>query len=172
MDKTAWEKDILKSMGESLAGKGLEARVTFGDGQTQPDMLRSRFAVLGNGEGIIISDVNFLEFDQEPSVIQLFSTIGVNLSDDGITELEKVIARMNLYCPLGTFGIFYGGKQLYHKYCAVMDRDWSTQQAAQRGENLLEMLLNLIASQYELLIDIADGKTTFEKAVAEGRMQA
>jgi hypothetical protein len=167
----AWEKDILKSVGESLAGKGLEARVTFGDGKTQPDMLRSRFAVFGNGEGIIITDINFLEFDQKPSVIQLFSTIGVNLSDDGIAELEKVTARLNLYCPLGAFGIFYGGKQLYHKYCTVLDGDLSVEQTAKRVENLLEMLLNLIASQYVFLIDVADGKTTFEKAAAEGRIQ-
>lgn len=170
MDRTAWEKDILKRMGESLAGKGIEARVTFGDGKTQPDMLRSRFAVLGSGEGIVISDINFLEFDQEPSVMQLFSTIGVNLSDSGIAELEKVIAHQNLYCPLGAFGIFYGGKQLYHKYCTVLDRELSVEQAAARAENLLEVLLNLIASQYTLLIDVADGKMTLEKAVAEGRM--
>lgn len=172
MQRLNWEKEMLKAMEENLASQGIQTRLEPGDGQTAPDMLRAQISVFGNDDGIVICEMCFLEFEQEPPVLQIFTTVAVNLSDAGITELEKAAVRLNLYCPIGAFGLFYDNKQLYHKYCAALDDSKQVPEAVDQCEKILEMVFGVIGSQYNLLLALADGQTSCEKAIAQGLMQA
>lgn len=87
--------------------------------------------------------------------MQFYSTIAGRF-EDRLPELEKAIARWNLYC-FGTYGIFYAGMNLYHRQINVMDVEDPPEKAARLALYTIAIIRGEINGRIEAVRECIGG---------------
>ena len=98
-----------------------------------------------NGEEIVLEYLDTVEYegkiymaffptiDEETDLLQFYTTMVMELDVDH-GQLAQTLVQWNFLCPLGAFGIFEEGNQLYHKYGIVLNGTEELDELAEQGD--------------------------------------
>ena len=117
--------------------------------------------------GTALIEFSLIDVDSDVSIMQIYTTVLTELTG-GTNELEKAVARLNLTCPIGAYGIFYAGLQCYHKYCVIIEADAQMDGSVDALMRALQFIIQTVAADYPLLYALGSGALTFDKAVEDG----
>lgn len=164
-----FQQDFLNGLQDRLETLEIEHRYTLeGEGEEALPMLRALFATTGNGEGQVTTDILFNPNDTGITLLQIYSTIALNIADGAMDELFKLCNSISFYCPLGAFGVYLEGGHVYHKYNMTLNPISVLENSLNDAEEILAAILTIIGTYYQLIHTIAGGLLTFEEAKSKG----
>ena len=92
--------------------------------------------------------------DEETDLLQFYTTMVMELAADR-GQLARTLMQWNFLCPLGSFGVFEEGNQLYHKYGIVLNGTEELDELAERVILILSVLYEVIEQKYPLAVEFA-----------------
>ena len=117
-----------------------------------------------------LTDLRFIQIDDERFCIQVFLTIFNNL-EDGYDELEKALPALNLYTRFGSYGMLKAQRQFWNKYVFAI-RELDLTDGPEGVAVALLDVLDLIREQntaiYETVAALASGSMTYQEAIQSG----
>lgn len=83
----------------------------------QEDLLSLRLmpALYTNGAGMVLMEICLLEYSEEISVAQIYSTM-IPQPEPGLAALRETLGEWNFASIAGAYGIYEKEGQLYHKH--------------------------------------------------------
>lgn len=86
--------------------------------QSDDEILHAFFEKIGDFDGAIMTEVNFLDpyKDKNVEAMQIFSTLSADIREDLFPCIEERLNELNTLCIFGAFGLYREGKQIFHKY--------------------------------------------------------
>ena len=70
-------------------------------------------------------------------------------------RLPEALNQINLFCPLGHFGLYQEKGQLYHKYTLFLEEGAPAEALASQAFSLLEWIQRLLDQHYAVLAPLA-----------------
>ena len=148
-------KAFLEDLQKELSDLGIESKFTEGIGDPQVgETLRILFPVTEDGNAVI-TEVMVTEFSSDLDMLLLYSTIAVNIGKR-YDELVDALVPWNMTCPLGAFGIYEEGKQLYHKYSFPFPNDASPNAVSGQAMVMLGIINEVLSQRYDEAVSYSD----------------
>ncbi len=148
------ERAVLQQLESWLRAQGRETLFAEENGLR---ILKTRLAGLGGVDGTALSEICFLP---QSTVLQIFTTFASGMDENNLVPAMVAYNTLNLTCPVGSFQVFTGQKQAYHKYAVPLTGD---------GEACLAQALAAVRTALETLnvlfpqaIVIADDARNFK----------
>ena len=147
----AKQKQFFQILEQKLNGMGMQTSAAAGAGAPQVgDTMRVLLPITDEGDAVLL-ELMAASIDEETDLLQFYTTMVMELDVDH-GQLAQTLAQWNFLCPLGAFGIFEEGNQLYHKYGIVLD---GTEELAERVILILSVLYEVIEQKYPLAREFA-----------------
>lgn len=160
-----FRQNFLQGLQARFEALEIEQRYSVeGEGGEAMPMLRALFSTTGNGEGQITTDILFFPADYGVELLQIYSTIALNIKDGAIDELFKLFNALNFVCPIGAFGVYLEGGHVYHKYNMTLNPASGLEKCLDDLEAVLAQILSGIGPRYQLIHSISSGLLTYEEA--------
>lgn len=150
----AKQKQFFQILEQKLNGMGMQTAAAAGAGAPQiGDTLRVLVPITDEGEAVLL-ELMVAAIDEETDLLQFYTTMVMELAADR-GQLARTLAQWNFLCPLGAFGIFEEGNQLYHKYGIVLNGTEELDELAERVILILSVLYEVIEQKYPLAVEFA-----------------
>lgn len=117
-----------------------------------------------DGSGLILFELVMLDY-QEYTLFQIIATILPEIGKN-LPELEKMIPHWNLTSLTGAYGVYYPNDQMYYKNRFLLDEDTDPATIVSMIMGNLYLAYEEIADKYDTAVLIADGKLSYEQAIA------
>ena len=150
----AKQKQFFQILEQKLNGMGMQTAAAAGAGAPQiGDTLRVLVPITDEGEAVLL-ELMAAAIDEETDLLQFYTTMVMELAADR-GQLARTLMQWNFLCPLGSFGVFEEGNQLYHKYGIVLDGTEELDELAERVILILSVLYEVIEQKYPLAREFA-----------------
>ncbi len=150
----AKQKQFFQILEQKLNGMGMQTAAAAGAGAPQiGDTLRVLVPITDEGEAVLL-DLMAAAIDEETDLLQFYTTMVMELAADR-GQLARTLMQWNFLCPLGSFGVFEEGNQLYHKYGIVLNGTEELDELAERVILILSVLYEVIEQKYPLAVEFA-----------------
>lgn len=150
----AKQKQFFQILEQKLNGMGMQTAAAAGAGAPQiGDTLRVLVPITDEGEAVLL-ELMAAAIDEETDLLQFYTTMVMELAADR-GQLARTLMQWNFLCPLGSFGVFEEGNQLYHKYGIVLDGTEELDELAERVILILSVLYEVIEQKYPLAVEFA-----------------
>ena len=131
--------NLLKQVGAQTAMlEGVEPQIG--------DTLRTLLPVTDTGD-MILMEVMLGPYTEDALLLQIYSTMIVEIGP-GYEALKEMLLDWNMTAPLGAFGIYRQGRQLYHKYNYIIPTDGDAEEMAAEVFYLLNLVLGVISERF------------------------
>ena len=152
----AKQKQFFQILEQKLNGMGMQTAAAAGAGAPQiGDTLRVLVPITDEGEAVLL-ELMAAAIDEETDLLQFYTTMVMELAADR-GQLARTLMQWNFLCPLGSFGVFEEGNQLYHKYGIVLNGTEELDELAERVILILSVLYEVIEQKYPLAAKFAKG---------------
>ena len=139
----AKQKQFFQILEQKLNGMGMQTAAAAGAGAPQiGDTLRVLVPITDEGEAVLL-ELMAAAIDEETDLLQFYTTMVMELAADR-GQLARTLMQWNFLCPLGSFGVFEEGNQLYHKYGILLTGE-------EELERLAEHVIQILSVLYEVL---------------------
>ena len=150
----AKQKQFFQILEQKLNGMGMQTAAAAGAGAPQiGDTLRVLVPITDEGEAVLL-ELMAAAIDEETDLLQFYTTMVMELAADR-GQLARTLMQWNFLCPLGSFGVFEEGNQLYHKYGIVFNGTEELDELAERVILILSVLYEVIEQKYPLAVEFA-----------------
>ena len=150
----AKQKQFFQILEQKLNGMGMQTAAAAGAGAPQiGDTLRVLVPITDEGEAVLL-ELMAAAIDEETDLLQFYTTMVMELAADR-GQLARTLMQWNFLCPLGSFGVFEEGNQLYHKYGIVLNGTEELDELAERVILILSVLYEVIEQKYPLAVEFA-----------------
>lgn len=150
----AKQKQFFQILEQKLNGMGMQTAAAAGAGAPQiGDTLRVLVPITDEGEAVLL-ELMVAAIDEETDLLQFYTTMVMELAADR-GQLARTLMQWNFLCPLGSFGVFEEGNQLYHKYGIVLNGTEELDELAERVILILSVLYEVIEQKYPLAVEFA-----------------
>ena len=150
----AKQKQFFQILEQKLNGMGMQTAAAAGAGAPQVgDTLRVLVPITDEGEAVLL-ELMAAAIDEETDLLQFYTTMVMELAADR-GQLARTLMQWNFLCPLGSFGVFEEGNQLYHKYGIVLNGTEELDELAERVILILSVLYEVIEQKYPLAVEFA-----------------
>ena len=150
----AKQKQFFQILEQKLNGMGMQTAAAAGAGAPQiGDTLRVLVPITDEGEAVLL-ELMAAAIDEETDLLQFYTTMVMELAADR-GQLARTLMQWNFLCPLGSFGVFEEGNQLYHKYGIVLNGTEELDELAERVILILSVLYEVIEQKYPLAVAFA-----------------
>ena len=150
----AKQKQFFQILEQKLNGMGMQTAAAAGAGAPQiGDTLRVLVPITDEGEAVLL-ELMAAAIDEETDLLQFYTTMVMELAADR-GQLARTLMQWNFLCPLGSFGVFEEGNQLYHKYGIVLNGTEELDELAERVILILSVLYEVIEQKYPLAREFA-----------------
>ena len=150
----AKQKQFFQILEQKLNGMGMQTAAAAGAGAPQiGDTLRVLVPITDEGDAVLL-ELMAAAIDEETDLLQFYTTMVMELAADR-GQLARTLMQWNFLCPLGSFGVFEEGNQLYHKYGIVLDGTEELDELAERVILILSVLYEVIEQKYPLAREFA-----------------
>ena len=148
------QKELFQILEQKLNGMGMQTAAAAGAGAPQVgDTMRVLVPITDDGDAVLL-ELMAASIDEETDLLQFYTTMVMELDVDH-GQLAQTLAQWNFLCPLGAFGIFEEGNQLYHKYGIVLNGTEELDELAERVILILSVLYEVIEQKYPLAVEFA-----------------
>ena len=139
----AKQKQFFQILEQKLNGMGMQTAAAAGAGAPQiGDTLRVLVPITDEGEAVLL-ELMVAAIDEETDLLQFYTTMVMELAADR-GQLARTLMQWNFLCPLGSFGVFEEGNQLYHKYGILLTGE-------EELDRLAEHVIEILSVLYEVL---------------------
>ena len=150
----AKQKQFFQILEQKLNGMGMQTAAAAGAGAPQiGDTLRVLVPITDEGEAVLL-ELMAASIDEETDLLQFYTTMVMELDVDH-GQLAQTLVQWNFLCPLGAFGIFEEGNQLYHKYGILLTGEEELDGLAEHVIQILSVLYEVIEQKYPLAVEFA-----------------
>ena len=150
----AKQKQFFQILEQKLNGMGMQTAAAAGAGAPQiGGTLRVLVPITDEGEAVLL-ELMAAAIDEETDLLQFYTTMVMELAADR-GQLARTLMQWNFLCPLGSFGVFEEGNQLYHKYGIVLNGTEELDELAERVILILSVLYEVIEQKYPLAVEFA-----------------
>ena len=150
----AKQKQFFQILEQKLNGMGMQTAAAAGAGAPQiGDTLRVLVPITDEGEAVLL-ELMVAAIDEETDLLQFYTTMVMELAADR-GQLARTLMQWNFLCPLGSFGVFEEGNQLYHKYGILLTGTEELDELAERVILILSVLYEVIEQKYPLAVEFA-----------------
>ena len=152
----AKQKQFFQILEQKLNGMGMQTAAAAGAGAPQiGDTLRVLVPITDEGEAVLL-ELMAAAIDEETDLLQFYTTMVMELAADR-GQLARTLMQWNFLCPLGAFGVFEEGGQLYHKYGVLLTGEEELEELTERVILILSVLYEVIEQKYPLAAKFAKG---------------
>lgn len=152
----AKQKQFFQILEQKLNGMGMQTAAAAGAGAPQiGDTLRVLVPITDEGEAVLL-ELMAAAIDEETDLLQFYTTMVMELAADR-GQLAQTLMQWNFLCPLGAFGVFEEGGQLYHKYGVLLSGEEELEELTERVILILSVLYEVIEQKYPLAAKFAKG---------------
>ncbi len=138
---------LLQALEAELNRLGLETALGEGSGLPQlGGTLRALLPVTDGGAAAMM-EIMCVQINEDTAILQFYTTLVMEIKADQ-APLREELVRMNFLCPIGSFGIFEGLKQCYHKYSVILAGESAAQTVADDAMTALELIYEEISRYF------------------------
>ena len=150
----AKQKQFFQILEQKLNGMGMQTAAAAGAGAPQiGDTLRVLVPITDEREAVLL-ELMAAAIDEETDLLQFYTTMVMELAADR-GQLARTLMQWNFLCPLGSFGVFEEGNQLYHKYGILLTGEEELDRLAEHVIQILSVLYEVIEQKYPLAVEFA-----------------
>ena len=143
----AKQKQFFQILEQKLNGMGMQTAAAAGAGAPQiGDTLRVLVPITDEGEAVLL-ELMAAAIDEETDLLQFYTTMVMELAADR-GQLARTLMQWNFLCPLGSFGVFEEGNQLYHKYGILLTREEELDRLAEHVIQILSVLYEVLEQKF------------------------
>ena len=126
---------------------GMQTAAAAGAGAPQiGDTLRVLVPITDEGEAVLL-ELMVAAIDEETDLLQFYTTMVMELAADR-GQLARTLMQWNFLCPLGSFGVFEEGNQLYHKYGILLTGEEELDRLAEHVIEILSVLYEVLEQKF------------------------
>jgi hypothetical protein len=114
------------------------------------------------------TDIYTLGLEDGKYLLQMFSILAVDLPDGPLEELNRASEYLNLYSPLGLYGIVREDRQFFFRYTILLQDGESAGQVTEKALSALEVIFDAVSVQCPLLTLLISGKVDCRTALEKG----
>ena len=143
----AKQKQFFQILEQKLNGMGMQTAAAAGAGAPQiGDTLRVLVPITDEGEAVL-QELMAAAIDEETDLLQFYTTMVMELAADR-GQLARTLMQWNFLCPLGSFGVFEEGNQLYHKYGILLTGEEELDRLAGHVVQILSVLYEVLEQKF------------------------
>lgn len=143
----AKQKQFFQILEQKLNGMGMQTAAAAGAGVPQiGDTLRVLVPITDEGEAVLL-ELMVAAIDEETDLLQFYTTMVMELAADR-GQLARTLMQWNFLCPLGSFGVFEEGNQLYHKYGILLTGEEELDRLAEHVIEILSVLYEVLEQKF------------------------
>lgn len=143
----AKQKQFFQILEQKLNGMGMQTAAAAGAGAPQiGDTLRVLVPITDEGEAVLL-ELMVAAIDEETDLLQFYTTMVMELAADR-GRLARTLMQWNFLCPLGSFGVFEEGNQLYHKYGILLTGEEELDRLAEHVIEILSVLYEVLEQKF------------------------
>ena len=143
----AKQKQFFQILEQKLNGMGMQTAAAAGAGAPQiGDTLRVLVPITDEGEAVLL-ELMVAAIDEETDLLQFYTTMVMELAADR-GQLARTLMQWNFLCPLGSFGVFEEGNQLYHKYGILLTGEEELDRLAEHVIQTLSVLYEVLEQKF------------------------
>lgn len=143
----AKQKQFFQILEQKLNGMGMQTAAAAGAGAPQiGDTLRVLVPITDEGEAVLL-ELMVAAIDEETDLLQFYTTMVMELAADR-GQLARTLMQWNFLCPLGSFGVFEEGNQLYHKYGILITGEEELDRLAEHVIEILSVLYEVLEQKF------------------------
>lgn len=143
----AKQKQFFQILEQKLNGMGMQTAAAAGAGAPQiGDTLRVLVPITDEGEAVLL-ELMVAAIDEETDLLQFYTTMVMELAADR-GQLARTLMQWNFLCPLGSFGVFEEGNQLYHKYGILLTGEEELDRLAEHVIQILSVLYEVLEQKF------------------------
>ncbi|HJB53050.1 MAG TPA: YbjN domain-containing protein [Candidatus Oscillibacter pullicola] len=143
----AKQKQFFQILEQKLNGMGMQTAAAAGAGAPQiGDTLRVLVPITDEGEAVLL-ELMAAAIDEETDLLQFYTTMVMELAADR-GQLARTLMQWNFLCPLGSFGVFEEGNQLYHKYGILLTGEEELDRLAEHVIEILSVLYEVLEQKF------------------------
>lgn len=147
------QKELFQILEQKLNGMGMQTAAAGAGAPQVGDTMRVLVPITDEGDAVLL-ELMAASIDEETDLLQFYTTMVMELDVDH-GQLAQTLVQWNFLCPLGAFGIFEEGNQLYHKYGIVLNGTEELDELAERVILILSVLYEVIEQKYPLAVEFA-----------------
>lgn len=148
------QKELFQILEQKLNGMGMQTAAAAGAGAPQVgDTMRVLVPITDEGDAVLL-ELMAASIDEETDLLQFYTTMVMELAADR-GQLARTLMQWNFLCPLGSFGVFEEGNQLYHKYGILLTGEEELDRLAEHVIQILSVLYEVIEQKYPLAVEFA-----------------
>lgn len=141
------QKELFQILEQKLNGMGMQTAAAAGAGAPQiGDTLRVLVPITDEGEAVLL-ELMVAAIDEETDLLQFYTTMVMELAADR-GQLARTLMQWNFLCPLGSFGVFEEGNQLYHKYGILLTGEEELDRLAEHVIEILSVLYEVLEQKF------------------------
>lgn len=156
-------RQIMDAVETLLRGQGFDARPD--DRLPEHPGVNMLIPLQEDGTELVFTELHFIEGPEGFDVVQIYTTLIDELSEAACSELEEAINLWNRDFLLGSLAILRDSRQLYHRYCVALPKQYPVQPSAELVYDAFAVILSQIAEYHRDALTLAAG-ITFEELCA------
>ena len=143
----AKQKQFFQILEQKLNGMGMQTAASAGAGAPQiGDTLRVLVPITDEGEAVLL-ELIAVAIAEGTVLLQFYTTMVMELAADR-GQLARTLMQWNFLCPLGSFGVFEEGNQLYHKYGILLTGEEELDRLAEHVIEILSVLYEVLEQKF------------------------
>ena len=123
------------------------AHVDGGGGMQLGDTLRA-LLTMNDGGSVALLEVVVTQYADKYDLLHFFTTMLAEMGP-GYEALKEILLDWNLTTPLGAFGIYRQGRQLYHSFKYPFPIGADPEALAETAMDLIGMVYDTVTGRYE-----------------------
>lgn len=141
------QKELFQILEQKLNGMGMQTAAAAGAGAPQVgDTMRVLVPITDEGDAVLL-ELMAAAIDEETDLLQFYTTMVMELAADR-GQLARTLMQWNFLCPLGSFGVFEEGNQLYHKYGILLTGEEELDRLAEHVIQILSVLYEVLEQKF------------------------
>ena len=141
------QKELFQILEQKLNGMGMQTAAAAGAGAPQVgDTMRVLVPITDEGDAVLL-ELMVAAIDEETDLLQFYTTMVMELAADR-GQLARTLMQWNFLCPLGSFGVFEEGNQLYHKYGILLTGEEELDRLAEHVIEILSVLYEVLEQKF------------------------
>ena len=145
--------DLIKVLTGRLIDYGFSVQQIKDQQSNELDTLRIAFTT-PSGQPTVM-DMTYMTIE-DYATMQFYTYIAADVEKSAKEKIASAIEENNAFAPIGHFG--YYQQELYYRYGYIFDKDATVETAADKIENLLEVLIVVLDNCLSLISERLDDK--------------
>lgn len=164
-----WIEGFWKSLEQDL--RTITEEVVLENPKEDCYLLSSMFTTVKGGKGVALFEAQMYDYGVQGNVLEIVVTPReYSVKESAMPELEKAVARINYFTPLGAFGVHAPTKQLFLRYVVPLDETEEVGKSVKNVRKTYEILGGVFGNVYSALKAVGTGESSYDKEVEAGNI--